>query len=423
MRSFYFCFNAILQHFKIYFMKKIMLFFVVALGLSLCISSCKTKNTAEECSACKPLPPDKIVTTQIANTDKTFSIWTGGNGELANNAYSIANDNQTSNRKEMSSILEFYHIDVKTILKENDLVSIVLYSTGEMTSKTLDKNNILGAIVYSSCPDQMFIHVFKSDGSEIKLVDGLSSLTGAVVYNDIYSAASIFGNQLNVVAWKMTAFKYAVIMKNAKINFEHKLSKYLKVSYLNEGINNRVTLGFEQSLHRGGCGRPCPSGKGFCSDWSGSAMCDPGDRPMCAMNPMQANNNYDWDNDPRHPFLYDFRDNVLGTSSIGEHIKDDFYYCGSIISGKISSTQAMNGFSLIDNHILPIVKRLNSATASSDSSVIFDKSIRDDINAFVADIKTLSTDPTFEEILDEVVTNVNYTEGKTVAQIKYELTH
>ena len=99
----------------------------------------------------------------------------------------------------------------------------------------------------------------------------------------------------------------------------------------------------------------------------------------------------------------------------------DFYNCGYVIKNNLTPTLANNGISLLHNSILPIVNKLLSSNAATDTTMLMDTTTANNINAFVLNVKGISSDSTFKLIMDEIILNVNDVKTKQVKEIYSDL--
>jgi len=393
----------------------------MALALSALVLGACSKGTEEaQCTKCGLMPVDKIVSIKVGGLEKTANVWNG----RENTKYSLADIQSSTSAADMDATLRA--VNLHSGIEKNSLIGVVYSVSENLADKPnceIQPSDINAVTIYYDKGKVMGVKVFINNSGTLQEISELAGETGAISSNHSAILAEFFfekgaGNVSSIIY----SDNNKLGNKSGTDNFFYKLNKYV----YGRTASKPTAPEFPQppmhhTEHQGPntrCGVPCLSGGSLTCDkrpsWSCKGLTD------CPKLELQPWNSYAASADPRDPILYQFRDNILDKSELGQHFIYDFYYIGAVLKAKLNASIAAESFNVIDGTVLPVVNKLLNSPESTDICV--NETQKNTLLAYVADVRQLSDDPVFLEILDEVEANIKITSQMTVKQVYDQVT-
>ncbi|MBC9909841.1 hypothetical protein [Chitinophaga varians] len=367
------------------------------------------------------MPVDKVLQVKAGTIERTFNLWKN-DGRNNNYDYCILDEQTTVPAEEVATSLDAYQLSGNVDIKPSELVGVA-YLVSKNLSKgsayTIIKPDIVAIIVYYDIKDQMNVKVLTQENGMFKEIHELASETNVISFNHFSILASKYFNQ-GVKSISTVLFsdnKKQENRNNSIDKFRYKLSKYIQRQMLAKPTTGPIggddfyyVKHFKDNEM---CEGPCLRG--------GSMSCER--RPFltckslkeCVTGKMQPWNTYTVDNDPRNPTLYEFRDNFMIKSGLGQHFVEDYYYVSTVLQNSLNAQVAGESYAILDNEVIPIVSKLLTSPQSND--VLINTKSRANLIAYLDNVKTLSSDSMYLEIIDELKGNIQHAEGKTVKYV------
>jgi hypothetical protein len=385
--------------------------------LSIILALCSCSKGPEQNAQCGVMPVDKVLNIKIGAIDKTFNLWKN-DGRNNDNDRCFVDVKSTVSAAEIIAGLEALHLNDAVKANPSSLISVVYFVNKNLSTKSnysLSNDDILALFVYYESEAKLYVKVFEKINTTYQEITSLASETDWVSSNNIESYSRIFFDKgIPSVSSILMSDISKVFERKSKDHFSYKLNKYI-----HKGKPAKPTLG-EVNLHDHGsdrCGDPCLKGGSLNCDqrpmWSCKGLTD---CPKAALKPW---NSYAEGEDPRDPVLYQFRDNFMDQSNTGKHFINDFYYIGSVINENLNASIAAESFTIIDTKVIPIINKLINHPESNE--VLYDDATKAALIGYVNNVRVLSDDPMFLEIIDEVAINIEYFSGKTVKNVRNAL--
>lgn len=382
------------------------------------IYSCQ--RDTPECTTCKPIVPAYVATLQIANQQHKLSFW---EGKAATEGYIYASsDNGVTSSAQIVNILEYFNVPTQSLQSKDSILAVIIYGT-EKPTESLAKDKVAGFLLYYVKNGVINTMVFRKNGTNYEELAHLSAETPRIMMGEIRAISYIVhikGEQ--TVAMMIPNKSISPERKKVYDAFKHKINTELQYWRV-MGVEAKPIY---ERHHMGGsdvCEEPCPatpkSSCGYTANYYPKCVPIVEDEGNCPETIAQTVASVD--NSASDSKLYIFRDNVLANSAFGQHLINDFYYCGTILKGRLSYAMAFQAITMVNNKIIPIIDKLNAPGAATDNTVLYDQTTADDINAFINDMKMEASDSLYLEMLSEVSANVNYFKGMTVAQVYNEI--
>lgn len=360
---------------------------------------------------------DQVLNIALAGTGKTANIW-----HSRDNAKFAYGDIPASTPSgELSAMLHAINlepgIDPSTLITVTYLVEKDL---SQVASADIAATDIKAVIIYFDKGRRMGVKVFQPEHGVYHELAGLASETDAVASNHAHLLAQYYADSNTRF---LTSFVYSdndkLTGKTGTDHFVYKLDKLVNRSK----PRYRPTTGVYHTEHMGDynnidCKPPCFQG--------GSLPC--AKRPTyqckgigdCGRKSLQPWNTYADDEDPRDPVLYNFRDNILAKSALGEHFIYDYYYISTVIKDNLNATIAAESFTILDNIVVPALLKILHTPEST--ALLIHNTEKAALLVYIAHVRSLSDDPLFLEMMDEIVDNIVAVSSMTVNQVYNQFT-
>lgn len=323
---------------------------------------------------------------------------------------------ETTSPAQMVSLLSSYGIT--EINNKDHLLYTTIYYSNAQTDYSLKDENIYGFLVIThDDKGYMYTQVFQKSGNHFEHLKQFDAKVWRLYFDESNDLAKILsGRQANLgyaidIAFKESIYKEAY--KGFKKDlFQHRIDKALhKVSALKGGL---TTISFNTPEHTG------PSvctlaeckvtGKGRCTKAAGSgiAKCSQDNTTQDDCGAKVAYEVASLTNNTVMEATVHFRDHVLSHSNYGVHFTEDLEYVGYIFTQHLSVADALEVVSVMENVIYPLAQKLNGSNVGDDSSIFISGAQVTSLQSIITRIRTVSDDPLYTEILDEMSANVTY---------------
>lgn len=332
---------------------------------------------------------------------------------------------------ELAQILNGFGIT--DINNKEKLITVIAYYNSDKEAYTLKNENVYGFLVLTyDDKGYMYTQVFQKKGAAFEHLKQFDSKIWKIYFAQRNNIAKI-------LTGRTTNLGYAVWIGNNESTYEqaskgsensafqHQIDVELKlISTLEMSVSLKGK--FETKEHYDFSGACTPSeckvtGKGKCaaSPGSGVPFCDPEKTYQEACGGRVAYEMASYTNSNTFTQAANFKDNILAHTDFGRHFIEDLRYIGDIFTDELSLADAIKVSNVVDDVIIPLATKLNSSSASSDYSLFITTAQATKLKDLITDMRNVSSDPLYQEILDEMADNVTYVEGKTTAQIKMDL--
>ncbi|WP_129019537.1 hypothetical protein [Edaphocola flava] len=319
---------------------------------------------------------------------------------------------QINNQQNLLGIIAYYGNDKKDYVLNNDLVYGFLVLTND------DKG-------------YMYTQVFQKNGNKFEHLPKFDSKIWKLLMTERNDLAKILAGRNNDLGYavrivnRQSTYKPAVRGTRAN-NFQHQIDAELKGLTTLE-YSTHIMRKFTEPEHAGNktCSlQECKvTGKGRCADAfpSETPFCDEDKTIGETCGGKIAYQVAEMTNLDVMNATVNFRDNILSQSSYGIHFTEDLEYVGYIFTQHLSMSDALDIVDVMDHVIYPLAQKLNNPDAMNDNTAFMTTAQATALHNIITQIRALSTDGLYNEILDEMSANVTYVQGMTTAQVYHEL--
>ncbi len=365
-------------------------------------------KTSSNCESCIPIEPSGDFSLDFSEKTIPFDVYYDVDDvDKERNALSISQNRLSE--VEMNAVISSLGMADYVAQSNINLVGLGYFTenTGKLDSKLPEISESLGCILYHKKNEVLETRVFLKNASG--QVEGIKSLEMKVKFltsNDLHKISKHLTENYEVKVHSLLMIKensLPEIYKRGKIFSEEFQKQYPSAK-----------LGKRQNKI---CGAPCPvnhdrewclaqESQGGGERWSCyhdvSKDCPKDEIEKQLINAGLLNVASSVDD----IVLYNFRDSFLVKSNKGRKYIDDFYDMGTtLIQTGISIQMAQDGFNLGSNTIVPLLSALLNDPTSGN--VLYGNTERDAIIAYLNQLKTVTTDPQFHTIIDDVIADVN----------------
>lgn len=385
-------------------MKKIKsrLFFTLCFLVLIFSYSCENDQQNNDCETCKT---ENHISSKVNFYGNSFNSKKYKNSELNLNFY---HTNTTINEKLYTFIDD---IDIKKVIDLNDgeivainLITNRLNPSSNYEEYNLNKNNILGLILYLKNNNNIVLKFFKYIDNELQEQSFSNYKLSTITSNQIFKITDLFFENLekDVFLFVDNSYRSVEDYNNKEINRE------LEILYYSRNEYNRI--GPET------CGSPCTANNGsecglnnaeewFCRK---DENCPKDDQEEELTPPERLNYNLmGITND-----LYDFRNNYLKSYNGGQKIIDDYYDLGQTLSLSYHTLeQARVTFNLLSSDIIPMINSLKNNPHGN--TILINNQLKDKIVNYLQNIKIYYSDAASRNKIDNLIIKTNYFTNRT----------
>ncbi|RZJ91116.1 MAG: hypothetical protein EOO20_06115 [Chryseobacterium sp.] len=337
----------------------------------------------------------------------------------------------STSSSELAQILNGFGIT--DINNKEKLITVIAYYNSDKEAYTLKNENVYGFLVLTyDDKGYMYTQVFQKKGTSFEHLKQFDSKIWKIYFEQRNNIAKILTSRntnLGYAVWiGNNESTYQQATKGSdNSTFQHQIDKELKlISTLKMSVSLRSK--FETKEHmdfESGCTTSeCKvTGKGKCGAMpgSGTPICDQdrGAPGMCGGKTSYSVASVT--NDYAMTQTVTFRDSLLTKTDFGKHFIKDLEYVGYIFEEHLTVSDAVNIVAVMDAVIVPLAAKLNSPTVSSDYSLFIPASDATTLQNLITQMRGVSSDALYQEILDEMAANVTYIQGKTTHEVYLDL--
>ena len=337
---------------------------------------------------------------------------------------------ETSTPSEIVQILNSFGIT--NINNQQDLLGIIVYYNSDEKPYHLNNDLVYGFLVLTN-DDKGYIYtqVFQKNGTKFEHLPKFDSKIWKLYMDQRNELAQILNGRKTNLGYAVRIINrqssYKAATKGTRTNaFQHQINSELKGLSTLE-YSNSLMRKLTEPEHAGN--RTCTlkeckvTGKGHCADAfpSEAAFCDEDKTIGETCGGQIAYQVAEVVNDDVMNATINFRDHILSQSSYGLHFTEDLEYVGYIFTQHLSVSDALDVVDVLDHVIYPLAQKLNNPDAMNDNGAFMTTAQATSLQNIITQIRALSTDDLYNEILDEMSTNVTYVQNMTTAQVYAEL--
>lgn len=366
------------------------------------------------------------------NVSKTVSFLDKDEYKNRPDACVYAWTEQTTTPTEVVQILNSFGIT--NINNPQNLLGFIAYYNSDDKPYVLNNDLLYGFLVLTN-DDKGYMHtqVFQKNGTKFEHLPKFDSKIWKLYMDQRNELAQILnGRKTNLgyaVSFAYKESKYSQALRGTRTNkFQHQINAELK-GLTSLEYSTHIMRKFAEPEHGGGVNtctlQECKvTGKGHCANAfpSQTPFCDEDKTIGETCGGKIAYQVAEVVNDEVMNATVNFRDHILSQSSYGLHFTEDLEYVGYIFTQHLSMSDALDVVDVIDHVIYPLAQKLNSPAAMNDNSAFMTAAQATSLQSIITQIRALSTDDLYNEILDEMSTNVAYVQNMTTAQVYAELT-
>ncbi len=397
---------------------------LIFLLILISVYSCNDSLSDLDLSTCEKMPAEQVIEINTGSTTESFEIWTGYNDKVNDINYSFASKASNTSNPELLSVLDLLGVEQDYFSNGQNICNIVMYAT--VTPNELSNINssiISGLLVYEHKLDGKFsLRLFEKVNNTGKYIQNtkFSSTVSSILINDYYTLSKIVNKQkTNITAIRLIDRDK---IKNKPTSFSkelyHKIysSNEMALSQLANNSNSATNYSSEKQIiedigSNGGCPEPCHDRSGACDD---IVLACEGDTAECSfeyadsISAKKANKN-------TYRTLYRFKNEILVKSQLGRHIINDYYFLSDHLKDKLTINIATKAISITLSDVTPMLNKLINNPNSSD--ILYGKTTKEKLIDFVEEVRVLSSDQTFNDMLDEVVELIELEANKSISAI------
>ena len=382
---------------------------IAAIGLVGC-----QKQARVGCQTCKTVEP--TFTKQLFSEDKleqSFDVYCKdkyGNDRKDYNLAFLFSEINSSLVGDFASHYEISKFSNRPNLKINNLV---IFYDGSLNgeSRVLSNEKPSGFLIYYLDKDKLLVEGFKQDiqKSSFILIDETVGPVTGISTNDFRAFADFIGLSQHGM-YSVVSVREKNIIK--QFNYQHLLK-----DKLNRNMKNKAPIIGDEN----DCGGPCweiPD-EVCMNNFDGTFGCyasrDGDDGPCPEEETSETINSNGYEYVYPNSVLYEIREFLL-SSELGLSYIDDYYYIGSIVKTEgLNIEIAISAMNLGVDIINPILEKfVNNESELSLYSI----EEADEITSFIDELKSISDDERFNEILDNTINIVNNNVNSSSEEIR-----
>jgi hypothetical protein len=375
-------------------------------------------NTSTNCETCIPIKPSGDFSLQFSEKTIPFDVYYSVDDvEKERNALSISQNRLKED--EMNAVISSLGVADYVAKNKLNLVGLGYFTenTGKLDSKLPEITSSLGCILYHEKNEILETRLFlKNESGQVESIQSLELKVKFLTSNDLHEVSRYLSDKYKVRVHSLLMIRensLPEIYKRGKI-FSEEFQKHYPSSKLGKR-QNKI------------CGAPCPviqdrewclaqESQGGGESWkcyhdiNKDCPKEEAEKQLFAAGLLNVAGSID------DVILYDFRDSFLVKSDKGRKYINDFYDLGTtLVQTGISIEMAQDGFNLGSNTIVPLLHTILQDPASSNP--LYGITERDAIIAYLNELKTVSGDPAFQQILDDVIADINAYTNQSVSYI------
>jgi hypothetical protein len=378
------------------------------------------KKSDDGCQSCN-FQPDGSTVMSIKLQDESMMI----NVNYFTGEKAKVNDHQigmnTIDKPSFEKLLKFVY---KSTGKKNEHpFAVVLYFNGEfINTSEISDNNVIGFSYFLISDNRMYHYLYEKVNQSYKVVSPLSFEVGRIFFKQM---DFIVLNVLQSYSGLIKSYVLFIEEGTSIPNQNQSKNKFLLLLPILERqyIKTKTYVGYG-----GYCppSFPCP---GPLDD--ASCMVDPNTGigsclPGCGFSAESGNLQ---DNDTIVPtnlyqafdsqLLHNFRDNFMMNSSLGQKYIEYYYALSGYLGDDIPLSLSIQTAWFLYYHNSDIAHLLDTTNHSND--VIINDNFSEALCSLIQGYRSLSTDTTYIHMIDEIQSNVENLQGKTIRQILHEI--